>query len=87
MRRAARRDISEKDIIDALLRLGWSVQRVNAKDDPDLVIGKNGRTYHAEVKTGNAKLRPGQVRFAADWRGHRVLVLRNVDDVLELRTS
>lgn len=87
MRQAARRDESEKAIIEALLANGWSVQQISARDVPDLLIGKNGRTYLAEVKTGSGKLRPGQIRWHGQWKGKAVLVLRTVTDALEVRTS
>ena len=39
-RRAAKRDESEKDIIEALLKTGWSVLRLSVKDGPDLLASR-----------------------------------------------
>jgi hypothetical protein len=80
VRRAAKRDLIEQEIV-ALLRVnGWSVQPLSLKDGPDLLVGKCGRCWLVEVKTGNKRLRPGQVEWHADWRGSKVRVLRSVAD-------
>jgi hypothetical protein len=55
------------------------------KDGPDLLLGLGGMTYLAEVKTGKAKLRPGQFIWHAQWGGGSVHVLRSVEDALALR--
>ena len=81
MRRAARRDGSEAEIISALEACGFTVQQLSQKDVPDLLIAKGGRLWLAEVKTGKAKLRPGQQRFVTKWP---VIVLRSVEDVAQL---
>ena len=85
-RRAAKRDAVEPEIIDALRRLGWSILRLSVKDGPDLAIAKHGRTLLCEVKTGDRKLRPGQIDFARKW-GAPVYVLRSVDDVIFLSNA
>jgi hypothetical protein len=83
MRRAAKRDTSEPDIIRTLERCGFFVLRVSVKDGPDLlafhpVLGP--RTVHLiECKSGTKKLRPGQQQFAETWP---VTVLRCVDSTL-----
>ena len=81
MRRAAKRDLSEAVIVMALKQAGFSVQPVSGKDCPDLVLAKGGIDRWAEVKTGKAKLKPGQVEWAAAWRGAKPLVLRGLEDV------
>jgi Holliday junction resolvase len=91
-RKAAKRDQSERIVIETLRQLGWSVLQVSVKDGPDLFAAKNQqhdcRGYHSrtvaiEVKTGKKKLKPGQERFRESWAGEYV-VLRSVDDVLAL---
>jgi Holliday junction resolvase len=57
---------------------------LNGKDCPDLVAGIRGHNVMIEVKTGTAKLRPGQAEWAAQWRGAPPVVLRNVKDALVL---
>jgi hypothetical protein len=71
--------------VGALRKTGWSVEFLSMKDGPDLLLGLGGMTYLAEVKTGKAKLRPGQFIWHAQWGGSRVVVLRSVDDALALR--
>lgn len=81
---AARRDASEPSIIATLELLGFSVVRLSIEDGPDLLIGRNGITRVAEVKTGDAKLRPGQVEWWQAWRGNGSIVLRSIDDAVML---
>jgi hypothetical protein len=85
MRRAAKRDTVEASIVGALRKTGWSVEFLSMKDGPDLLLGLGGSTYLAEVKTGKAKLRPGQFIWHAQWGGGTVHVLRSVNDALALR--
>jgi hypothetical protein len=97
-RTAARRDQSEKLIVETLRQLGWSVLQVSVKDGPDLfaakpsVLGKSrlsreGVTYlrcvAIECKTGKRKLKQGQDAFRQTWAGEYA-VLRSVEDVIAL---
>jgi hypothetical protein len=97
-RTAARRDQSEKLIVETLRQLGWSVLQVSVKDGPDLFAAKRERVFEAmppkgwgwqyrtvaiECKTGKKKLKPGQERFRETWAGEYV-VLRSVEDVIAL---
>lgn len=81
MRRAAKRDLSEKLIVDVLRKCGWSVLQISVPDGPDLFAARAGHSVAIEVKTGKQKLRPGQERFKSAWQGEYV-VLRNVDEAL-----
>lgn len=49
---------------------------------PDLMIGLAGRTELVEVKTKVGQLEPSQIRFARDWRGSKVTVVRTQGDVI-----
>ncbi len=80
--RQARRDASEPAIFNALRQAGFSVQPVSVKDGPDAWIAKGGYECPVEIKTGNAKLRPGQIEWQANWRGAPPRVLRSLDDAL-----
>lgn len=81
MRRAAKRDISEPAIVQALEQSGATVFRL---DRPvDLLIGYRGRTYIAECKTGRGKLNANQVAFIEAWKGNTVPVLRTVEDAVD----
>jgi hypothetical protein len=87
VRRAAKRDLVEPDIIELFQVSGWSVLRVSVKDGPDFFAAKkcypNGdrvlRCVAVECKTGTRKLRPGQQAFRKTWQGEYV-VLRTVDE-------
>jgi Holliday junction resolvase len=90
-RKAAKRDQSERLVIETLRQLGWSVLQVSVKDGPDLFAAKadwldGPRTVAIECKTGKRKLKPGQEDFARNWAGEYV-VLRSVDDVLALNNG
>jgi hypothetical protein len=84
MRRAAKRDTSERSIVEYLKKAGWSVLKLSVKDGPDLIIGKQTRSgginLLIECKTGNGKLRQGQKDWANNWNGHPPYVLRAVED-------
>jgi hypothetical protein len=75
-RRAARRDIAERPIIDALIKAGASVTQLNIEDGPDLLVGYEGTNFLIEVKTRRAKLKKGQAAWHAEWKGMPVLVAR-----------
>ena len=95
-RRAAKRDASEREIVEMLEACGWRVLKVSVKDGPDLIISRTAylqgtgclsptgsRTIAIEVKSGKAKLREGQAKWMADWPGEKA-VLRSAEDVKEL---
>ena len=84
MRRAAKRDTHETAIVKCLRLSGWSVEHLSMRDAPDLLLGKNGVTLLAEVKTGNKKLKPGQKKWHDEWKGSKPWILRDVEDVLAL---
>jgi len=78
---AARVDRNQEEIITALQRTGWAVERI--RQPTDLLIAKAGRMLLCEVKDGpKAKLRPSQQRIIA--RGFPVIVIRSLDDVERL---
>jgi Holliday junction resolvase len=79
MRRAAKRDANETEIIKALRQIGATVQPINAADTPDLLIGYQGINYLMEVKTEKGKLKPGQIDWHDNWRG-QCAVVRSVDE-------
>lgn len=50
---------------------------------PDFLVGvANNVDSLVEVKTEHGHLEPSQVRFARDWRGRKVTVVRNQSDVI-----
>jgi hypothetical protein len=87
MRRAAKRDLSESAIVDALRKLGWSVEFLSIAYGPDLLIGRSGSTHLIECKTGKGKLKAGQATWHREWRGAPVHVLRTPYEVVEFTTA
>lgn len=85
MRRAAKRDNSEPEIVTALTQCGFSVVRL---DQPcDLLVGFRRRTFLAECKTGTkgyAKdFNDNQKRFNESWRGSEVVKLTCAQDAID----
>ena len=81
MRRAAKVDANQSDIVDALRKVGASVTPAHSMGGgfPDLVVGYQGETYLLEVKDGDKppsarKLTPDQEKWHAEWKGHKAVV-------------
>jgi hypothetical protein len=72
----ARRDEAEPGVVKAFESGGATVRKLNGRDVPDLLVGFLRETHLVEVKTSNAKLRPGQAEFARTWLGSPVVVAR-----------
>ena len=83
MRRAARVDENQQAIVDALKRVGVSVEIIGKP--VDLLICCRGETALLEVKNpdGGDRLTKDQVAFIARWPG-RVIVAHSVDEALRL---
>ena len=82
MRRAARRDATEKDVVRAFRDAGFSVEFISGDGTPDLVIGKGPCMRWVEIKSGNKPLRDSQIAWAESWRGPTPLIVRSVDDAI-----
>ena len=81
MRRAAKVDANQGQVVAALRAAGASVQLLHAVGEgcPDLLVGYKGLNMLLEVKDGSKppsaqKLTPQQEEWHRDWRGHRVVV-------------
>ena len=87
MRRAARVDATQAEVVATFRGLGWGVLDLARLGGgvPDLVaVSPDGqRTLWCEVKAPGGKLRPAQVEWAARWPA-TVHVLRGRDEVLAL---
>ena len=83
MRRAAKRDHSEPEIIAALKNLGCSVEQLSGEDIPDLLVGYRGVNFLFEVKTGSAALTEGQRKWHEGWMGLPVALVRCPMDALD----
>ena len=76
MRRAARIDVNQPDIVDELRKAGATVQPLHGvgKGCPDLLVGWRGLNVLMEVKDGQKppsarELTPDQVKWSTEWRG------------------
>jgi len=75
-----KRDANEPEIVEVLRAHGFSVERL---DTPvDLLLGKFGQTWIAEVKIEGKALNANQVKFYGGWRGNTT-VFRSVQDVAD----
>lgn len=83
MRRAARVDVNQRDIVEVLRQVGASVQHLHhvGQGCPDLLVGYRGRNYLLEVKTAKGGLTEDEQRWIAQWRG-QADVVRSVEDAL-----
>ena len=76
MRRAAKIDGNQTELVEAFRTLGCSVTSLAAvgKGVPDLLVSIKGITWLVEVKMPKGKETPDQVEFAASWQGCRAIV-------------
>lgn len=84
LRRAARTDKNQKEIVAALREVGASVQHLHAlaKGCPDILVGFQGRNYLMEIKNGpRGRLTTDQERFFQEWQG-QVVVVRNIEEAI-----
>ena len=85
MRRNARADPNQKEIVKALRDIGASVIHLHmvGRGCPDILVGFRGRNTLMEIKTEKGKLNKRQEIFFARWYG-KCFVVRTVDEALEL---
>ena len=85
MRKKARIDLNQKDIVGHLRTLGASVLHTHqlGHGAPDIVAGINGVNVLIEIKNGDKPLTTDEVLFHETWRGY-VCVLRSLDDATQL---
>lgn len=87
-RRAARVDSNQKDIVESLEKMGFSVEL----NHDDILVGKHGKTYWFEIKaekcvskkTGkinNSAKRKSQKILEKEWKGHYKIV-SSLDEIL-----
>lgn len=88
MRRAARIDANQTQIVSALRSVGASVELLSAvgKGCPDLLVGYRNENILMEVKDGKKppserKLTSDQIVWHKEWKGV-VTVVNSVDEAL-----
>ena len=91
MRRSAKIDANQNDIVNALRRAGATVQSLaaNGQGVPDLLVGFQGQTFLFEVKDGAKpasarKLTPDQVEWHKAWRGGPLVVVESAEQALSV---
>lgn len=86
MRRAAKRDLTEKAIVDALIAHGCTVTRLSQPGVPDLLVGYQSdhrrRWALLEVKNGKGKLTEDQKAFIEYHGECPVFVVRTPEEAL-----
>lgn len=88
MRRIARTDANQQDVIDAMRKLGASVQPLHrvGQGCPDLLVGYRQQNLLMEVKDGSKppsdrRLTPDQSRWLRDWKGPVFIVTSPLEAV------
>jgi hypothetical protein len=89
MRRAARRDDNEKEIIAAMRAEGAFVKVINDEGTFDLLCWYNGRTLLLEIKDGSKppsarRLTPAEQKFHDEWPGSDLYIVNSVEEALAL---
>ncbi len=85
LRRAAKRDANEAQIVAALRAAGCTVQRLSEPGVPDLLVGRQGRdgrgvNYLLEVKDPReGHLTREQDRWLMGWNGHYAIVTSEIE--------
>lgn len=88
MRRAAKIDRNQPEIVAALRKAGCTVESLAAVGNgvTDLLVGRAGINYLLEVKDGEKppserKLTPDQVVWHGNWQGQKCVV-NNIEEAL-----
>ena len=84
MRRAARTDTNQSEIVEANRQLGSRVLLLHrvGQGCPDTLAGIHGLNILQEIKHGNAKLTGDEPAWHASWTG-QVEIVRSVDEAIE----
>ena len=90
MRRAAKVDANQEQIVSCLRGYGMSVQSLAAVGGgvPDLLVGFRGETYLLEVKDGKQppskrQLTKDQVEWHGTWTGGPLIVVDGPESALK----
>jgi Holliday junction resolvase len=98
VRRAARRDSNEAEIVRALEAVGAAVQRLSEPGCPDLLVSFRGvltlievklpltergaKSQRREAEGGIGDMTAAQVKWWREWRGKPPVIVRTVDEAL-----
>ena len=89
MRRASRRDVNERRVIDALKACGAYVKQINDAGAFDLLVYYRGYTLLLEVKDGDKSpsqraLTPAEAKFHAEWPGQNLYIVNSEHEALDI---
>ena len=85
MRRAAKVDANQAEIVAALRRVGCSVQSLAdvGRGVPDLLVARGGKNLLMEIKRERGgRLTLVQKQWLREWRGS-VYIIRTVEEALQ----
>ncbi len=83
MRRAAKRDDTERAIVDHLRSLGYSVMQISGPGLPDLAVGRAGKTHLLEVKSPGGRPTSAQRETMRSWSGSPIWTVRSPAEAYE----
>lgn len=89
LRRAARIDANQPEIVKTFRKLGWYVLIISQlKNCCDIIVSKSGRTIAVEIKDGAKppsaqKLTDGELKFKEEWQGEYRLI-NCIEDIFKL---
>lgn len=90
MRKRARVDTNQKEIVEALRRQGATVLHLHTvgRGCPDILVGYQGENFLLELKDGSKsaskqKLTPDEVSFFESWCG-QVTVVNSIESAIAL---
>ncbi len=89
MRRASRRDVNERRVIEALRACGAYVKQINDEGTFDLLCWYRGHTLLLEVKDGDKSpsaraLTPAEAKFHAEWPGQNLHIVNSEHEALDI---
>lgn len=83
-------DANQKEIVDALRKVGASVVSLSQIGDgcPDLLVGYRGRTLLLEVKDGSGPpskrlLTEDELKFQGRWTGENIRNVGSIEEALK----
>ncbi len=84
MRRAAKVDLNQQEIVRVLRAAGFTVRHTHTigQGFPDLVVGRLETNLLVEVKRPGEKLTADEREFFDTWRGS-VIIAHDAEDVVE----
>lgn len=93
MKRAARVDSNQKQIVTTLRKMGYSVLHLHTlgRGAPDILVGKWGRNFLFEIKNGEKyksqqALTEDEKEFHDSWRG-QVATITTIDEIIKLTNA